>query len=127
MEKLSSTQKGLVCQRQVTAFLRRYKFSVHEQQFHSPFDLLVNNKRIEVKAAGFDTTKKFWLFNIHRHNVLDETNVDIYILRLENVPGFTYAIHLIIPAPLGVFNVQISLRSLLTRWGKYFNNIDALR
>ncbi len=89
----------------------------------SPFDAVCCGKRVEFKA-GTLRNDGTWLFNIHRHGVVNESQVDVYVLRLEDVPGFKYAVHLIVPAPLNTPTVSISLRSLLTRWGRFFNRFD---
>lgn len=105
-------------------WLYRSGFEVEKMSYRFPYDLLVNGKRVEVKEAKF--SKQCWTFNIHRHAKLDESHVDVYILRLKNVPGFKASIHLIIPAPLKTKVIRISMRSLLTRYGIWFNNFKAL-
>ncbi len=90
----------------------------------SPYDLLVGEKhRVEVKVCA-RRTDGFWFFNIHRHGILDESSVDAYILRLEQVPEFKCALHLVIPAPIKRSTVTISLRSLITRYARYYNRFD---
>jgi hypothetical protein len=84
-----------------------------------PFDALVNGKRVEMKAARFSKGKL--KFNIHRHNVLDESSVDVYILRLDDFPYSRKAVHLVIPAPIGRHTVSITIRSLLSRYHRYID------
>lgn len=96
--------------------------------FHSPFDGLVNGKKVEVKSANphagrLHTT---WMINIQRNGKLNEREVDFYIFRLSGVPEFKNAIHLVVPAPLGKYTVAITMRSLLTRWGRFYNRVDFL-
>ena len=98
-------------------------------QYKAPFDILANGYRVECKVSSYNKLPYGWgwSFNIHRHGILNESQTDFYVLKLCNVPGFIYAIHLVVPAPIGIPVVIISLRSLLTRWGKYFNLLAPLR
>lgn len=98
-----------------------------------PFDCVINGKRVEIKCADLGSYiqpgnySAHWSFNIHRHNKVDESQVDVYVFRLDGVPGFKSAIHLIIPAPLNTKNIHITFRSLMTKWGQFFNRFDLLR
>lgn len=98
----------------------------HVADPRSPFNLLCAGKRIGVKVSG-GRADGSWQFNIHRHGTVREDHVDVYILRLEKVPGFERPIHLVMPAPLGRHCVTVSLRSLLTRYSQYFNRLDYIR
>src|SRR6267142_4778407 len=63
------------------------------------FDILMDDKiKIEVKCAAPIMKKGVpeWQFNIHRHNKVDEGEVDIYIFRFEGIPGSRKAIHALI-------------------------------
>lgn len=84
--------------------------------YKDKYDLLLNGRiRIEVKTGKPRWVKGVptWCFNIHRHGVLDESAVDFYVLRLEGVPYFRNAIHLLRKAPIGAKSVVVSLGSLL--------------
>jgi len=123
-----NTEKGRESVYAVAAWLEAHGFKVKRLPTSGPndlpYDLLVNGeKRVEVKVC-FRRDDGNWKFNIHRHGILDESNVDVYVLRLEGVPDFKAALHLIIPAPLGSMTIAISLRSLITRFGRYYNRFD---
>jgi len=94
-------------------------------KYQDSYDLIVGHLHIEVKTAHF--SRGLWRFNIHRHGKLKEGEVHWYILRLLGVPGFKSAIHLVIPSPIGTPNVQISIRSLVTRWGRFYNKVDGIK
>ena len=119
-------------QRSVRAWLGGYGISSEPTHYNAPYDLLTSNGlRIEVKASGYEREMRRWSFNIHRHGVLDEGEVDFYILRCES--GFateflgTSAFHLVVPAPLGMPTLRISIRNLLCGfWSGTFNNIECL-
>ena len=103
----------------------------------SPFDLLVGGvARVEVKAAlaplarkGFSATT--WAFNLHRHNVLSTDKVDFFALFLPPMVslGFKNGISLIIPAGdvAGRKAIAITARSLMVRWGKYYDRWDDIK
>lgn len=125
----SNDFKGAKSVKTVAMLLRGHGYTVKFMPTRgekSPYDLLVNWNRVEVKVCPFLKNKNEWQFNIHRHGSLDESMVDVYILRLEKVPGFKAAIHLVIPSPIGQKVVHISLRSLLARYGRYYNRFDLL-
>lgn len=89
-------------------------------------DLLLGGKlRLEVKCSSPNDHGK-WTFNLHHHGVLDESRVDLYIFRIEKLPEFSHALHLIVPAPLNRLTVSMSLRSLILRWGQFANRFDLL-
>jgi hypothetical protein len=123
---MTNTRFGQNGQRNVAAWLTmRHGRSVEMMPYICPFDLLVDGyTRVEVKIAKFNG--KSWDFNIHRHGKVNEKFVDAYILRMENVPGFKAAIHLIIQSPLNTQTVHISFRSLITRYAKHFNDFSVL-
>lgn len=108
----------------VNNWLRNRGYESELTSYHSPFDLRCNGKRVEVKCAKYCHGE--WVFNIHRKGVLNESEVDVYIFRLEQVPDSKAAIHLILPAPIGITTIKMTLRSLLTRYGQYFNKFELL-
>lgn len=55
----------------------------------------------------------FWRFNLHRHNKLDESQVDYYVLSFEGVPGFSQGIYGLFKAPLGVKSPSFSLKQAI--------------
>lgn len=116
---------GVVSEKKVEAWLRGHGLRVERRQYNSPHDMLVNGKRVEIKTAR-KRLDGVWAVNIHRHGKVDETGTDFYIFRLERIPGFKYAIHLVVPSPVATPTINFSLRSLLTRWGVYFNRLDLL-
>jgi hypothetical protein len=85
----------------------------------SPYDLLVDGKlRIEVKTsrpnrAGRDSQNPRWCFNIHRHNQLNESHVDLYVLRFEGIPLCSAAMHAAFRAPLGKATLLFGMKALL--------------
>lgn len=114
---------SFVCERAVLQWLRNYLPTAKPAKFHDSFDIFYGDRRIEVKASEFNG--ECWRFNIHRHGVINETGIYAYIFRLDNVPGFIpCAIHLVIPAPIRRSTIAISMRSLLTYWGRFFNRVD---
>lgn len=104
--------------------------------YYAPFDLLTSDGiRIEVKYSpyrdlgGRKLGKKAWVFNIHRHGLVAEGQVDAYVLRCARAPevGIGAAIHLILPAPVRKATICITPRSLLTRYAQFFNRVDYLQ
>ena len=127
--KNSNDFKGVKAVKNVAMLLRNHGYDVKfmpSRGTPSPYDLLVNFRRVEVKVCPLSGSRGQWQFNIHRHGVLDESMVDVYILRLERVPGFKAALHLVIPSPIGQRVLIISLRALLARYGRYYNRFDLL-
>jgi len=115
---------GREAEEAVAELLRSYGRVVKRMGRRDKFDLLVDgNCRIEVKSANAHlnvrgkktSTKIEWSFNIHRHKVLSEEHVDLYVLRLLQVPHFPEPIYLLLPSPLGTKVFRISLRGLLLR------------
>jgi hypothetical protein len=106
---------GSKSERAIAYLLRRtYGRRVVTMDQKGPFDLLVDGWRVELKAANRteQAGQPRWMFNIHRHGVLEETT-DFYVLRLEDVPYSKYAIHLLYRAPIGVTVINVSMRNLL--------------
>lgn len=90
--------------------------------YNAAYDLVAGNVRIEVKAAPLKNKK--WRFNIHRHGVVDERDVDVYVLVLEGL--MKYRLYCVIPAPLNTPTLEISLRGLFGKFAKYVGNWDAI-
>lgn len=116
-------QSGLTDERRVCTWLRRYIPNARPAQHGEKGDIICGSKHVEVKSCR-GRNKGEWGFNLQRHGVLDETDIDAYILRLDNVPGFERAIHLVLPAPFRRSTITITLRSLMTYWGRFFNRTD---
>lgn len=127
-ERSAVHSHSLRSEEMVAFWLRQYFPDVHQTAYADHFDVAVAGKCVEVKVGipRFNNRSQLtcWRFNIHRRGRLSEVGVDAYVLRLESVPGFKAAVHLIVPAPIGRTTLQITLRSLLTRWGQYYNRFD---
>jgi len=109
----------------VYCWARSYLKGLQKAKHADSFDLIYQEKRIEVKASRMDQSG-LWHFNVHRHGVIKEDGIFAYILRLEGVPGFEHALHLVIPAPLKVYTLVLSLRSLILHWGRFANNLQLI-
>lgn len=107
---------GRTAETAIAQNLRDYGRVVQVRKHKSPYDLLVDGMRIEIKCSDVRVIRDVptWWFNIHRHGVLNE-QCDFYIFRLENVPFSKYAIHLLYKAPLSTPVASVSFRSLLSR------------
>ncbi len=110
----------------VCSWLQRRGLRPERSGYGDPHDIICRKTgmRVEVKSAKL--SHGFWKFNIHRHGKLNESQVDAYILRLNGIPFSKNAIHLILPSPLRRYTINISLRSLLTIYAKYFNEFKYL-
>lgn len=124
MTRSQIVKNSFVAERKMISLLRVKlpNGGTRQMDYKSPYDVVCCGKRIELKTAGF--LEDHWQFNIHRHGKLNEASTDVYILRLEGVPGFKAAICLIVPAPIGQPTISISLRSLLTRWSRFYDRFD---
>jgi hypothetical protein len=94
----------------------------------SKFDILMDGKiKVEVKSSqpGVASGKRFWNFNIHRNNKVDETEVDIYIFRFEGIPGSKKAIHALFKPPIGKPTLRFTERQLLE--GAIADQVKAFR
>lgn len=92
----------------------------------SPFDVLLDGKiKIEIKTGHYSEKYKQWTFNIHRHNILDESGVDFYVLRFNSIPGTNRAIHALYKAPLKKRTMTFSIRQLLE--GKIHQSVKDFR
>ena len=84
----------------------------------SRYDLLVDGWRVEIKTAnpavkqGAPEDSFRWAFNLQRHGVLSE-QTDFYILRMEDIPFSTRAIHLLMKAPVGKMQIAVTVRSMM--------------
>lgn len=102
----------------------------------SSFDMLVDGKiRLEVKTAtrlqhSPRMIKKShpptWKFCLDHHGVVKKNRADIFWLCIYGIPGFKAGISLVIPSKeikekRALF---ITLRSLVTRWGKWYMRTD---
>ena len=128
---MTTTATGHYAER-VTKRWLSYKLhtSVIGMGYNCPWDCWVNGHRVEIKTANVRKDKhgnRTWEFSIHRHNRLNETAVDFYVLRLNDVAEFKACIYLVVPAPIKRKTVHISLRSLLMLWGPYVNAVEPLR
>jgi len=118
----------------VRNYLRYRGIASKRQSFASEYDLLTaGGQKIEVKYAGFRRLKNDgrmgWAINFHRHNVLDETSVNWYACVLGSDPTNLFgkaSINLIVPAPIQRTTLQLSPRSLVSRWAGYVNNWSGL-
>jgi hypothetical protein len=103
---------------------------------NSSFDLLIDDiLRLEVKAAKSPQLPPSarrrgqpasWRFNLHRHGVVPDNQADLYWFYIAGIPGFKAGVSLIIPHSEveGLLTISISLRSLLTRWSKWYMRTD---
>lgn len=123
-------------QTDLVAWLTRNDVPAYLAGHTAPFDIYTNKgMRIEVKASAFREVKQDswgWFFNIHRHGVVNNDNVDAYILvclpdQMLEIVGLRSIIRLIVPAPITELTISISLRSLLLYWGGTVDNFDFLR
>ena len=117
---------GVVAERYATQVLRHKGFSVRVMK-RGPYDLLVDGKRIEVKAAT-PNSRLLWQVNLHRHGKLNEASVDFYVIlldmrRLQKKKPLV----LVMPAPTGSPVLNLSIESLLTIYKKYVEDWEALR
>jgi hypothetical protein len=122
----------------VRAWLNAHGIKAYAAGYHDAFDFRTEyGDNVEVKWCALIKSAKGrvaewkWQFNIHRHGVLDESQVDFYVLRCEPGPAKEFlgenAFHLVIPAPLGVKVMVITPRSLLTRHAKFYNGVGQLK
>lgn len=90
-----------------------------------PFDILVNqNIRIEVKFGKLRKSPRTmktgklptqsWCFNIHRHGVVDESEVDLYMFCCE-IPNSTDINYYVRKAPISRQSLNISTRNY-SKW-----------
>ena len=85
-------------------------------QTYCGFDFLMDGKiKVELKTArpSIDHGNRVWRFNIHRHNKMTESLVDLYIFRFEGIPYSKKAIHALFYPPLNRKTINFSDRQLL--------------
>ena len=122
---MTPQELGLSAEYYIRCLLVAHGRKVKLQRRREPFDMLVDGRwRVEVKAAqsqrqGTGGHQPVWKFNIHRHGKVEETDTDLYILRLENVPFCRYAVYLLFKAPVKAPTITISFRSLLNGRGQH--------
>ncbi len=122
---------GLRAQESVAALLRSACRRVERMPYNSDYDLFIDSKwKCEVKSAKPISTRPMngpsWFFNVHRHGVVKE-NCHFYVLRLEDVPGHKYAVHLLVRAPVGTKTVCFTLRSLIETAAPMVQEFDNLK
>jgi|SRR5882762_716138 len=122
---MTNTEKGKRAETYVCSWLKTQGLEVTMMGYTSPYDLLVNGWRCEVKMAPMKPNGK-WNFNIHRHGKVNELEVDFYIFVLEDVPYCKASIYLIKKAPLSCPTVEISVRSLIVRHSQDVHNVKPL-
>lgn len=123
--------KGKSAEVEVAAILCSMGFPAVLAPHPSPFDIDCAGVRVEVKFASLcycdkNSIKNHWQFNIHRHGVVNESEVDVYVLvcggsRVEKCRYF-----LVVPAPLAAATYQVSIRSLKTRHLQYLNRWEII-
>lgn len=124
-------QDGYKGMKALEDLFRVYGYRVKRGGYYAPFDLLLDDSlKVEIKTCLGIVSKHVpvqWQFNIHRHGKNNEANVDIYVLRFENIPGFKKAAHALVRAPIGKRTLAASLRSLIIEpfWGESFRAFEA--
>jgi len=92
------------------------KFSTNVKKFgHPPSKVRIG----QVMEVEFEDPRRLTTIGVY-------CDSKVITLLMENVPGFKAAIHLVIPSPIGQKVLAISLRSLLCRFGRYYNRFDLL-
>lgn len=95
------------------------------------FDLFAGSCRIEFKAAEprIVASTRRWSFNIHRHGQVQSGRCDVYVFRISRIAEFKNGLYLIVPEKeIGdTLTVQVSLRSLISKWAKWVNRWDVIR
>jgi hypothetical protein len=126
---MTQQELGISGEERVRNWLNGYGIKSEHAGYSSPYDLICDGRRIEVKTASMcaDNGIPTWRVNIHRHGKLDESNVDFYVIRLEDFPGMKAALHLVVPSPIERSTLNINMRNLILRWSKYANAIDLIK
>lgn len=121
-----TNRTGYVGEHRVRALLAINGHELSTGKWGEHFDLLLDGSvKVEVKTAERRSLSREkytgWSFNIHRHTVLNEVP-DVYIFRLEKVPGCNAALHALFRSPLRKKVVSVSMRGLLGNptWSKAF-------
>lgn len=106
-------ERGVNAEGKLARKLSAMGYFVRRMPYNAPFDLLVNDMRVEVKHSMFKHGTG-WVFNIHRHNILDESKVDAYIFVLDGRDwGMNQRIYIVRSAPIGVKTVLVTLNSMV--------------
>src|SRR5437870_12223683 len=130
MGKCKSEAAWFDAETKVKNFLKYRGIASTRAEFSSPYDLLTaGGQRVEVKYAGFRRLAKDgrmgWKINFHRHNILDETEVSWYVAVLDADSAGLFGkavLSLVLPAPIQKTTLQLSPRSLVSRWAGFVNN-----
>lgn len=127
MENKNNTPQSLgsLSEKKVQVLLSQFGHTVRKMPYIGKYDLLVDDKhRVEVKCSSCSNkdVRPTWIVNFHRHGKLDESNVDFYIVRLEDVPFSKQSIHLLFFAPIKRPTIRFTFRSLIYLYG---NNAKA--
>lgn len=88
-------------------------------------DMIANDARIEAKYTTLNREGE-WRFNIHRHGILDESGVDVYVFCLDGVPGGN-PLYLVLPAPIGSPTMVFSVHSLVKKYYPHVENWEIIR
>jgi hypothetical protein len=81
---------GKLAERRVAAKLRGLGYQVDLMPHSHPFDLMVNGKRVEVKYSRPQKSKNGrWRVSCASHRRRNESSVDVYVILLEDFPGYT--------------------------------------
>lgn len=105
---------GSIAERNIASLLKQSGREVIIQPTGSSFDLLVDGKKVEVKAASpqFKKHNLSWFFNLHHNGKLNEC-ADLYVVCLMDVPFSKSAIYMLYRSPLGCMTLNVSFRKLL--------------
>jgi hypothetical protein len=101
--------------------LRSLGYGVQLMQYHGSFDLLVGDKRVEVKYAR-PSSQWRWCISIHRGGKLNETSVDVYVIVLDGIPGTDRPMYIILSAPVSRLTFEFSFGSLVRFYSQYVDN-----
>ena len=139
---MTNTEAGCRAELAVMQWLRSEGIKVKRAAYYAPFDLFTSvGSRIEVKYSKpqWISNGKYrmlgWRFNLHRHGERkagSEVDVYIFYLSMDHASlkqlGCDASVYLIIPAKDvdGVLTAAVSVRSMMTRYAKYFNNFQAI-
>lgn len=124
-------RNGKLAEKRICDILRHFGREVKRKGYYDTFDLLIDQRwRCEVKVAYPAKNVAHhnavrWHVNFHRHGKLKE-DCDLYIIRLEEVPGFTAAVHLVMPAPLGIMAKAFTLRTLIENGAPLVENFKRI-
>ena len=127
-EANDSSRFGKLAENRVADLLRRHGLpNVFQQYANTYWDIEVDGRLIEVKAARF--LKGTWQFNLHRHGSLNPHPLSAYVFCLADVPYMKRAwIYLVIPYTnlAGHLTVGMSIRSLICKYGRYADQWNSI-